>query len=177
MACALVLAACGEQNPQSSQEQQPGVQSVLVEPSQASLTVGQTKALQVTVLPADAADQTPAWSSSHSQVASVSTGGVVTALSPGIATIKATAGGISGSCVVTVSQAWVEVSGLSLEPGTLSLRPGDQASLKATVSPSDASDPSVSWDSDAPAVAMVDDKGGVVALSPGQARITAQAGN
>ena len=49
-------------------------------------------------------DQSATWSSSDEQVATVSTTGLVTAVSNGTATIGATAGGVTASATVTVAQ-------------------------------------------------------------------------
>jgi len=49
-------------------------------------------------------DQSATWSSSDEQVAIVSTSGLVTAVSNGTATIRATTGGVTASATVTVAQ-------------------------------------------------------------------------
>ncbi|MGO4545440.1 Ig-like domain-containing protein [Paenibacillus sp. 2TAB23] len=68
-----------------------------------SLTLGQSEALAVTVLPADAS-KAVTWSSDHPHVASVDATGTVHAYSAGTATITVTAakGGKSATAVVTV---------------------------------------------------------------------------
>ncbi len=69
----------------------------------------------------------------------------------------------------------VEVTGITLAPASLSLETGGHGSIKATVSPANVTDPSVTWTSSAPEVASVAD-GVVSALSAGDAVITASAG-
>ena len=69
-----------------------------------ALTEGETETLVATVTPSNATDQTVAWATSDSTVAIVD-GGVVTAVKAGTATITATAGNYSASCVVTVDVA------------------------------------------------------------------------
>ena len=49
-------------------------------------------------------DQSATWSSNNEPVATVSTRGLVTAVSNGTATIQATAGGVTASAAVTVVQ-------------------------------------------------------------------------
>ena len=74
----------------------------------ASVYVGGSTKLTATVTPTNATNQKVTWSSNNESVATVGTGGTVTAVSAGTATITATAqdgSGISGSCVVTVQQA------------------------------------------------------------------------
>jgi uncharacterized protein YjdB len=69
-----------------------------------SLTVGDSHALTAVVSPDDASDKSVVWHSSDPSVARVSSSGVVTAVGAGTASITATAGDKSATCVVTVKQ-------------------------------------------------------------------------
>ena len=66
----------------------------------------------------------------------------------------------------------VHVTGVSVSPATLSLVEGASDQLRATVTPSDAANKSVSWTSSATAIATVDNTGKVTAVSAGTATIT-----
>lgn len=66
----------------------------------------------------------------------------------------------------------VHVTGVSVSPATLSLVEGISDQLRATVTPSDAANKSVSWTSSATAIATVDNTGKVTAVSAGTATIT-----
>lgn len=66
----------------------------------------------------------------------------------------------------------VSVTGVSLDQSTLTLNVGDDATLVATVTPSNADDPSVTWDTDDGDVATVDNTGKVLAIGAGTATIT-----
>lgn len=84
----------------------PSVASVEVSPDQSTLLVDQTEPLTASVLddggtPIDGA--AVSWETDDPGVATVSAAGVVTAQSPGTATITATSGGQSGTAQVTVS--------------------------------------------------------------------------
>lgn len=80
------------------------VTSVKLNRSALSLEVGETGKLSATVLPASATDKSITWSSSKTDVASVSSNGTVTAKKAGTAVITATAtNGKSASCTVTVT--------------------------------------------------------------------------
>lgn len=70
-----------------------------------TVAVGETTELSATVLPVSVAevDQTLTWTSSNETVAIV-TDGVVTGVSAGTAAITATAGGVSASCTVVVTE-------------------------------------------------------------------------
>ena len=78
---------------------------------------------------------------------------------------------------ITVTAAPKPATGISLNKSELTLTAGNSdASLTATVTPSDSTD-SVVWSSDKPAVAAVDSATGeVTAVAPGEATITAKAG-
>ncbi len=80
------------------------VTSVTLNTYALSLEVGKTGKLSATVLPASAANKSITWSSSKTDVASVSSNGTVTAKKAGTAVITATAtNGKSASCTVTVT--------------------------------------------------------------------------
>lgn len=116
------------------------------------------------------------WTSSDESIARVSSGGVVTGKSEGTATITATVGGKSASCVVTVS--YIPLSSVSLNKSTLSLGVFNFSSerLEATVSPSNATDKTVVWSSSDESVATVSSGGIVKGKSEGTATITATVG-
>ncbi|MDR2129613.1 MAG: DUF4465 domain-containing protein [Odoribacteraceae bacterium] len=69
----------------------------------------------------------------------------------------------------------IAITGISLEFSTLKLTPGETATLVATVSPDDATNKAVAWQSSSPEVATVSEEGVVTALSTGAATITATA--
>ena len=80
--------------------------------STVTITEGETETLTATVNPSNATDQTVTWTTSDASVATVD-GGVVTAVKAGTATITATAGGYSASCVVTVEAAVYPITSLA----------------------------------------------------------------
>ncbi len=66
----------------------------------------------------------------------------------------------------------IRVTGVTLDPGNISLTEGETATLTATVAPSSASRPAVSWSSSDTDVASVDANGTVTAVAAGTATIT-----
>ena len=102
------------------------ITSVTLNRSTLTLEAGKTGKLSATVLPASAADKSITWSSSKTDVASVSSDGTVTANKAGTAVITATAtNGKSASCTVTVT-------GGSTEP-TEPVEPTNSVSASATL--------------------------------------------
>ena len=87
------------------------VTGVTLEPTSLSLFTGDTAPLTATVQPSDATNQNVTWQSDNANVATVQNG-TVNAVGAGEATITATAGGITATCVVHVRKpATVEASG------------------------------------------------------------------
>ena len=88
-------------------------------------------------------------------------------------TVTATnnSGSDSKEFTLTINPAPVLVTGVTLEPTSLTLFTGDTASLTATVEPSNATNPNVTWSSDRSDVATVD-SGVVTAVGEGEATIT-----
>lgn len=83
----------------------PAVATVTVAPTSAQLVPGETRTLVATLRDAGGAEltgRTVTWSSGATAIASVSTGGVVTGVAPGTATITATAEGQAGTSAITV---------------------------------------------------------------------------
>lgn len=81
------------------------VESITLSVDKRSLNAGNTLQLTAAVFPQDAADKSLKWSSSDHLVASVDDNGLVTALSPGEATITVESqdgSGVSASCVISV---------------------------------------------------------------------------
>ena len=71
-----------------------------------------------------------------------------------------------------LTPAEINVTGVELDKTTLSLVEGTTGSLTATVAPENATDTTVTWASDNPSVAAVDQSGKITAVSEGTATIT-----
>ncbi|MBP5506050.1 MAG: Ig-like domain-containing protein [Bacteroidales bacterium] len=152
------------------------VKQVTLDKEEISLVEGEEFTLTATVEPGDATDKTVTWSSSNNEVASVGEAGKVTAMKEGEAEITAAAGDVKATCKVTVTKKYIVVESIVLDKPELSLIKGESATLTATVSPADATNPAVSWISSDETVASVKD-GVVTALKSGTATITATAEN
>ena len=83
------------------------------------ITVGETTQLNVTFNPTDATDKDVTYSVDNSDIATVSTSGIVTAQAPGQATVTAKVGDVSTTTQITVKEAIPEEpTDVSVEPGT-----------------------------------------------------------
>lgn len=129
--------------------------------------------LNAIISPSNATFQELSWSSNKKSVATVDSTGRVTGTSIGLATISATTlmGDFSASCRINVTGIWV--TSLSVSPESAQLYPGDTVQLIGTITPENAGDTIVRWESDDIIVASVDTEGKVIALAEGSATVTA----
>lgn len=139
-----------------------------------SLPVGSTETLIPTIDPENATNKAVTWESQSPDKATVSSSGLVTAKEAGSAAIvvKTVDGEFTAQCLVTVPV--VNVASVTIAPKTksLALDGVKTVQLTATVLPSTASNPSVSYVSSAPEVASVSNTGLVTALKAGETTIT-----
>ena len=112
------------------------------------------------------------WSSSKASVARVDRNGKIKALKKGTAVIRAKAGKKTYKCKVTVKQ---RAKGISLNKSSYFMIPGKTWTPKVTVKPSNTNDKRIQWSSSNKAVAKVNSKGKITAVSNGTAVITATA--
>ncbi len=161
------FSACKKVGPE-----QIDVVSISIEKTSIQLKVGETVTLSATVNPSNATYKTVTWSSSDASIATVKDG-CVTALKLGTTTITAKAGDKTATCSITVVP--TEVSSITLDKSSASLKVGETVTLSATVNPSDATDKTVTWTTSDATVATVSN-GVVTAKKLGTATITAKAG-
>ena len=128
----------------------------------------ETATLEFTIEPVNTTDEI-IWESSNTSVATVTNAGLVKAVNLGNATIRVTAGNVTASCEVTVKQ---PVTYIGLSRTKLSLKEGESSSLSVTISPYNATNKGVEWNSSNAAVATVDSEGKVTAVAAGEAEIT-----
>ncbi len=151
------------------------VSGVTLNLSTAEMLVGESLALKAEVAPSNATDKVLTWSSSDATIATVDNNGVVKALKAGKVTITAKAGEKIATCEVIVNP--VPVSGITLDKTSVELLEGETITLKATVSPDNATDKTVVWSTSDASIATVDNKGVVKAIKVGKVTITAKAGD
>ena len=156
------------------------VASVTVDPTDVSLTTGGTQ--QITATPRDAqgnalAGRAVTWESQNTNVATVSSAGLITAVAPGATTVTATSEGKVGTVTVTVAAP--AVGSIDVSPGAATVYVAATTSLKATVrdvSNREMRGTNVSWSSEQPQTASVSESGVVTGLAPGNATILASSG-
>ena len=147
--------------------------SIILDQTTAHLAKGGTLQLTATVLPDNATNKTVNWYSSNTNVATVNSDGLVTALAEGTATIIATTTdgtNLYASCTVSV---YVQATSITLSSSFLTLNVNETTQLTATITPSNATNQALTWTSSNPSIATVNANGVVTTLSPGTTTITA----
>lgn len=152
------------------------VSGIGLSPTSLTLAVGNTDQLKVQIQPSNAANQNVKWLTTNSNIATVSSSGLVTAVAAGSVSIVATSsdGGFTATCAVTVpsKSSGTSVTGVSITPTSTTLQVGGSQQLSAAVQPSDASNTNVTWASSDASVATVNSSGLVKAISAGTTTIT-----
>ncbi len=153
-----------------------GLQSIAVSPAASSLGIGASQVFVATGSFADGSTQNinsvVTWASSAPVVASVSTAGMVNALSIGNSNVSAVAGTVTGTTTLAVTAKTLQA--IAVTPAFASVAPGATQQLTATGTYSDGSTQnitsSVAWTTANAAVATVNGSGLVAA-------VTSQSGN
>jgi uncharacterized protein YjdB len=150
------------------------VTGVSIDKTALELSIGGTAQLNAIVSPDDATNPSVTWSSNQESVATVSTDGLVTGVAEGTATITVTtvAGNFTASCNVTVTDTGIHVTGVTLDKSTMSLSVGCGGRLVPMVSPADAANDAVTWQSSNPNTVRISAGGRVFATGPGSSTIT-----
>lgn len=149
------------------------VTSLTLNQTSLDLYTGDNITLNATALPEDAHNKNITWKSSNPSVASVDAQGKITGLTTGSATITASTqdgSEISATCTVNVLQ---HVQSITLNHESVTLGIGSTKQLTPTISPANASNKQISWESSDELIATVNQNGVVTGIGKGTARITA----
>ena len=150
------------------------VSGITIEKESLKMKVGETYHLTAKVSPEDATDKSVVWKSEDESIATVDQEGLVTAVKGGSKTmITATSGDFSASCAVTIEEEVIPVKGITLDKEIIEMAVGSSYRLNATITPSDATDKTIIWESSDETIAMVSSSGLVGALKEGDVTITA----
>ncbi|WP_197068279.1 Ig-like domain-containing protein [Candidatus Soleaferrea massiliensis] len=156
------------------------VSEVTLDRTEIELKKGAQTTLVATVLPEDAPDKSVVWSVGNAGIATVTQDGVITAKEIGNTwvTVRTAVGSKTAQCLVRVVEPDIPVSGVTLNKTQAQLEAGATLQLTATVSPADATDKSVTYQSDDASVASVSASGLITAKSAGSTtiRVTTNSG-
>ncbi len=155
------------------------VASVVLSPSSASGSIGQSAQFTASAYTASGAkvNSTATWTSSDSTVVSVNGTGFATAIGAGSATLTATINGVRGQAQTTVSGD--PIASIAISPSSIAGNVGQQAQFKATLTGASGSvltGRRVVWTTSNAAVVSVDTTGFATGIGAGSATITATSG-
>lgn len=172
---ASLLVACADATAPGGREP---VASVTMRPAAFTLTEGAITAVVATPIAGDGSPlygRGAHWSTADAAIATVDGDGRVSGLRTGTTTISASVEGRTGRTQVTVTA--IPVASVSVSPAELILHPDAAARLAAEAMNADGNPLEgriVTWTSQDPAIARVDEAGSVTGVAPGVVTVTAR---
>ena len=135
-----------------------------------TINKGETKKLNVEILPEEAKDHEVEYISSDSKIASVDSTGNILGISSGKATItvKAKENNVSNSIEI---QVYSKVQDMDLNVENLNLQRGDTFIVSPIFYPSDATNQNVTFSSENESIVKIDNTGLITAINEGSAKI------
>ncbi|MEP6779736.1 MAG: Ig-like domain-containing protein, partial [Gemmatimonadaceae bacterium] len=149
-----------------------GVKSVAVSPTSAQLRVGALQTFTADVSVDAGVSRSVNWNSSNPAVATINSQGVLTTLTPGLATVTASAiadAGMTASAEITVLPA----RGVILSPSSANMSISTTQQFTPTVVVESNEVSTITWSSSAPSIATVNQSGLVTSVAFGTTTITA----
>lgn len=148
---------------------------IVVTPDDVEMTVGETQTFRAAALGTSGElldGRTLTWSSSKTDVLTVTPLGLVTAVGSGSAQVSARSDGVFGTATILVLN---PIDRIEISPIATELLVGESIELDATTFATDGTEVlrEVTWSSNDDAIASVDDRGRVTGHMPGTANITA----
>ncbi len=137
------------------------------------LNVGDTKKIEIKSLPQGVTLEDLIWESSDESILSIDKNGNIKALKEGESkvTIKTKNNSYTASCAVKVSKNEIAVESVKIT-GSTQVKIGSTIKLTANITPSDATDTQVTWESSNSKIATVDKNGNVKGIKEGTVTIT-----
>ena len=148
------------------------IESIDLSIDNTTLQKGERSTLKVTILPEEASSHKVQYSSSSPEVATVDDKGNIHAISSGKTTItvKAEENDIQNQITITV---YSKVTGITLDHKEIYMQIGDTFSLNANIEPDDADNKTISYSSNNPDIATIEENGIITAKQNGETTIIA----
>ena len=144
---------------------------------------GETASLKYTITPSNASTDSIKWTSSNENVLTVDYRGKITALKPGLATVKVTTfNNVTDSISIEVEKNVVEIQSIELSISDLTIEAGQSQMVVPIINPADATDKTLLYETSDPTIAMLTPSSDtstltIMALNPGTTVITIKANN
>ena len=150
-------------------------ESITFDRTQVTLVEGEKTTLVATVLPEEAFDKSLTWVTNNPAIALMDNG-TITAVKEGIVNVTATTvNGLMANCEVIVKKPVMPQS-ITLDRTQITLVEGEKTTLVATILPEEATNKNVTWVTNNPAIALMDN-GTVTAVKEGVVNVTASTDN
>ncbi len=146
----------------------------------ASKTLKVNEQIQLTLnyYPSNATNKSVTWTSSNNNIVNVSSSGLITAKNSGDATITVTSYNNKTAFInIKVIPNTIPVQSITITNGDSKVDIGKTLQLKVTISPTDATNKSITWKSSDTSIATVDNNGLVKGIKEGNVNITATSNN
>ncbi len=186
LACALLAWSCGGSTPAATNNSggttTPTLATITVSPAAPSIAVGATQTFTAAAKDSTGAAMTGltfTWASSSTSVATISAGGVATAVAAGTTQITAKSGSIT-SAAVTLTVTPPPVATITVAPTSASIQVGQTQTFTATAKDAGGntlSGASITWASSSTATATINSSGVATAVAAGSTQITAASGS
>ena len=134
-------------NPPIRPSEPINITGITLSQTELSIPLNSTSTLTASLIPSNTTQKRLTWSVSPTGIATVSDG-VITPITQGSCTITCSSSenpSVSATCSLTVTEAITLISGITLDKTSLNLSMSDTATLNATITPSNASNQSVTW--------------------------------
>lgn len=144
------------------------ITSVTLDKTEAEIGFGRTLQLKVSITPENTTKYKIHWKSENTSVATVDENGLVNTVGVGDAVIKAISDDnedVYGSCTVHVLP--VQVESIALSKTSLTLQTGSSKKIDTIITPSNADNKEVTWESSDDSIAKVDENGNVTGVAEG----------
>lgn len=149
------------------------VSSIKLDDSKKTMYVGDSTRLSYLLTPTNASNKGVIWTSTDTSVASIDSTGLLKANAAGVAIIilKTSDGAYMSTCTITVVQ---KATGITFDVTNLELYIDQTHQIKVSVTPSNSTDYSLTWESSDSAIATVDSEGKVTGKATGKTIIIAK---
>jgi uncharacterized protein YjdB len=147
-------------------------ETIVLNTTNQELKIGDEFQLTATIEPENTTNKSITWESNDDKIATVTEEGLVKAVGVGKAIITVTSGNVSVTCNIEVEP--IQVTGISLSHEDIEIEITDEFKLQATISPEDATNKKVIWQSKNPNIAEVDDNGNITGVNEGNTIVTAK---
>ncbi len=149
------------------------VTGIRLDQSNINMNVGETFRLTYLLTPANASNTAVTFTSTNPAIATVNNLGVVSARGVGQTAIilKTNEGGFMATCLVNVGRV---ATAVKLDATAITLNVGDYYTFETTITPADSTDTALTWEVSDKSVAVVSNKGKVIAKKVGVSVIMAK---